>query len=158
MMSLKDDTDEIRIYNITNPHVQGMFIGHVVKANVVYVTDLISPRGTIERSEQTVSVGEALQQIRHHRRHHRGRPRHDDQAKRHRGGAGVELKRWAYRRPAAGRVGKIACSGEKADADLTGAFCPRATNLSVRARGHCARAVPIRQRLSGAMPTLQIGA
>jgi glyoxylase-like metal-dependent hydrolase (beta-lactamase superfamily II) len=59
-MSLKDDTDEIRIYNITNPHVQGMFIGHVVKGNVLYVTDLISPRGTIERSEATVSVGEAL--------------------------------------------------------------------------------------------------
>jgi glyoxylase-like metal-dependent hydrolase (beta-lactamase superfamily II) len=59
-MSLKDDTDEILIYNITNPHVQGMFIGHVVKGNVLYVTDLISPRGTIERSEATVSVGEAL--------------------------------------------------------------------------------------------------
>ena len=59
-MSIKDDTDEIRIYNIPNPHVQSMFIGHVVKGNVVYVTDLISPRGTIERSEATVSVGDAL--------------------------------------------------------------------------------------------------
>jgi hypothetical protein len=37
-----------------------MFIGHVVKANVLYVTDLISPRGTIERSDQTVAVGEAV--------------------------------------------------------------------------------------------------
>ena len=62
-MSLKDDTDEIRIYNITNPHVQGMFIGHVVKGNVLYVTDLISPRGTIERSEATVAVGEALRKF-----------------------------------------------------------------------------------------------
>jgi glyoxylase-like metal-dependent hydrolase (beta-lactamase superfamily II) len=62
-MSLKDDTDEIRIYNITNPHVQGMFIGHVVKGNVLYVTDLISPRGTIDRSEATVSVGEALRKF-----------------------------------------------------------------------------------------------
>jgi glyoxylase-like metal-dependent hydrolase (beta-lactamase superfamily II) len=59
-MSLKDDTDEIRIYNITNPHVQGMFIGHVLKGNVLYVTDLISPRGAIERSEATVAVGEAV--------------------------------------------------------------------------------------------------
>ncbi|HEY6258399.1 MAG TPA: MBL fold metallo-hydrolase [Xanthobacteraceae bacterium] len=59
-MSIKDDTDEIRIYNISNPHVQGMFIGHVVKGNVVYVTDLISPRGTIERSPATVAVGDAL--------------------------------------------------------------------------------------------------
>jgi glyoxylase-like metal-dependent hydrolase (beta-lactamase superfamily II) len=63
MMSLKDDTDEIRIYNITNPHVQGMFIGHVVKANVLYVTDLISPRGTIERSDATVAVGDALRKF-----------------------------------------------------------------------------------------------
>jgi glyoxylase-like metal-dependent hydrolase (beta-lactamase superfamily II) len=62
-MSLKDDTDEIRIYNITNPHVQGMFIGHVVKGKVLYVTDLISPRGTIERSPATVSVGEALRKF-----------------------------------------------------------------------------------------------
>jgi glyoxylase-like metal-dependent hydrolase (beta-lactamase superfamily II) len=59
-MSLKDDTDEIRIYNISNPHVQGMFIGHVAKGNVLYVTDLISPRGTIERSAATVAVGEAV--------------------------------------------------------------------------------------------------
>jgi glyoxylase-like metal-dependent hydrolase (beta-lactamase superfamily II) len=62
-MSLKDDTDEIRIYNITNPHVQGMFLGHVVKGNVLYVTDLISPRGTIDRSEATVAVGEALRKF-----------------------------------------------------------------------------------------------
>jgi glyoxylase-like metal-dependent hydrolase (beta-lactamase superfamily II) len=62
-MSIKDDTDEIRIYNITNPHVQGMFIGHVVKGNVLYVTDLISPRGKIERSEATVAVGEAVKKF-----------------------------------------------------------------------------------------------
>jgi glyoxylase-like metal-dependent hydrolase (beta-lactamase superfamily II) len=59
-MSLKDDTEEIRIYNIPNPHVQGMFIGHVVKGNVFYVTDLISPRGAVARSEATVAVGEAI--------------------------------------------------------------------------------------------------
>jgi glyoxylase-like metal-dependent hydrolase (beta-lactamase superfamily II) len=59
-MSIKDDTDEIKLYNISNPHVQGMIIGHVVKGNVVYVTDLISPRGAIERSEATVSVGAVL--------------------------------------------------------------------------------------------------
>jgi glyoxylase-like metal-dependent hydrolase (beta-lactamase superfamily II) len=57
---LKDDTDEIRIYNIPNPHVQGMFVGYVVKANVFYVTDLISPRGPIDRSPATVAVGEVI--------------------------------------------------------------------------------------------------
>ena len=59
-MSLKDDTEEIRLYNIPNPHVQGMIIGHVVKPNILYVTDLISPRGPIERSPGTIAVGEAL--------------------------------------------------------------------------------------------------
>ena len=43
-MSRKDDTDETRLYNIANPHVQGMITGYVVKSNVVYVTDLVSPR------------------------------------------------------------------------------------------------------------------
>src|SRR5262249_30498970 len=62
-MSLKDDTEEIRLYNIPNPHVQGMIIGHVAKANVLYVTDLISPRGPVARSEATVSVGEAMKKF-----------------------------------------------------------------------------------------------
>jgi glyoxylase-like metal-dependent hydrolase (beta-lactamase superfamily II) len=59
-MSLKDDTDEIRLYNIPNPHVQGMLIGYVVKSNVVYITDLVSPRGPIDRSDMTISAGDAL--------------------------------------------------------------------------------------------------
>jgi glyoxylase-like metal-dependent hydrolase (beta-lactamase superfamily II) len=63
LMSIKDDTDEIRLYNISNPHVQGMIIGHVVRGNVVYVTDLISPRGPVERSPATVSVGDVLRKV-----------------------------------------------------------------------------------------------
>jgi glyoxylase-like metal-dependent hydrolase (beta-lactamase superfamily II) len=59
-MTLKDDTSEIRLYNISNPHVDGMLIGHLVKDNIVYVTDLISPRGPIERSPATASVGVIL--------------------------------------------------------------------------------------------------
>jgi len=59
-MTLKDDTSEIHLYYISNPHVQGMLIGHIVTGNIVYVTDLISPRGPIERSEATASVGELL--------------------------------------------------------------------------------------------------
>ena len=59
-MTLKDDTCEVRLYYITNPHVDGMLIGHVVASNVVYVTDLISPRGPIERSPATASVGAIL--------------------------------------------------------------------------------------------------
>jgi glyoxylase-like metal-dependent hydrolase (beta-lactamase superfamily II) len=59
-MTIKDDATEIRLYYITNPHVQGMLIGHIVTSNIVYVTDLVSPRGPIERSEATASVGELL--------------------------------------------------------------------------------------------------
>ncbi len=59
-LSLKDDTVEINLYNIPNPHVDGMLLVHVVKENVVFVTDLLSPRGTIGRNPGTVAVGEAL--------------------------------------------------------------------------------------------------
>jgi glyoxylase-like metal-dependent hydrolase (beta-lactamase superfamily II) len=59
-LSIKDDTEEITLYNIPNPHVDGMLIGHVGKANVLWVTDLISPRGQIGRNPGTVAVGDAL--------------------------------------------------------------------------------------------------
>ena len=58
--SIKDDTTEINLYNIPNPHVDGYLLIHVVKDNILWVTDLISPRGTIGRSPGTVAVGEAL--------------------------------------------------------------------------------------------------
>src|SRR5437660_3021232 len=56
-MSLKDETDEIRLHNIPNPHVQGFLLAHLPASNILYVTDLISPRGPIDRSEATVAVG-----------------------------------------------------------------------------------------------------
>ena len=59
-MSLKDETVTINLYNIPNPHSDGMIIAHVVGPNVLYVTDLISPRGPIGRSPATVAVGDAL--------------------------------------------------------------------------------------------------
>jgi glyoxylase-like metal-dependent hydrolase (beta-lactamase superfamily II) len=59
-MSIKDDTVEINLYNIPNPHVDGMLIVHVVKDNVVWVTDLVSPRGPIGRNPGTVAFGDAL--------------------------------------------------------------------------------------------------
>jgi hypothetical protein len=60
-MMLKDDAgNEINIYNIKNPHADGYLLGHVVKDNIVYVTDLISPRGPVTRSEGTLAVGEAF--------------------------------------------------------------------------------------------------
>ena len=90
-MSLKDDTVEINLYNIPNPHADGMLIGHVVGPNLVWVTDLISPRGPIARSPDTVAVGDALAQGQHHRLDHRGRSRHHRQAGGYRRRAGGEL-------------------------------------------------------------------
>ena len=58
--SIKDDTAEINLYNIPNPHVEGYLLIHVVKDNILWVTDLISPRGPIARNPATVAVGEAL--------------------------------------------------------------------------------------------------
>ena len=58
--TLKDDTIQINLHNIPNPHSEGMLIGHVVQPNIVWVTDLISPRGPIARNPATVAVGNAL--------------------------------------------------------------------------------------------------
>ena len=59
-LSLKDDMAEINLYNIPNPHVDGFLLAHVVKDNILWVTDLISPRGQVARSAGTLAVGEAL--------------------------------------------------------------------------------------------------
>jgi glyoxylase-like metal-dependent hydrolase (beta-lactamase superfamily II) len=58
--TIKDDTMEIRLYNIPNPHVEGFLLAHVVKDNILWVTDLISPRGMIVRNPATLAVGDAL--------------------------------------------------------------------------------------------------
>ena len=57
---IKDDTEEVRLYNIPNPHVKGMFFVYLPKENIAYVTDLVSPRGKIDRSDNTIAFGEAL--------------------------------------------------------------------------------------------------
>ena len=73
-MTIKDDTADLRLYNLTaassatadrlsNPHVDGMLIGHMTDSKLIYVTDLISPRGApIARSEATVAVGNTLRE------------------------------------------------------------------------------------------------
>jgi len=73
-MTIKDDTADLRLYNISaassatadrlaNPHVDGMLIGHMIDSKLIYVTDLISPRGApIARSEATIAVGNTLRE------------------------------------------------------------------------------------------------
>ncbi len=73
-MTIRDETADVRLYEIssgpeTDPrpgstHADGMLIGHVVDSKLVYVTDLISPRGApIPRSEATIAIGGALEEF-----------------------------------------------------------------------------------------------
>jgi glyoxylase-like metal-dependent hydrolase (beta-lactamase superfamily II) len=59
-LALKDDNVDLVLYNIPNPHVEGFLLVHDVKDNVLWVTDLISPRGPVGRNPATVAVGDAL--------------------------------------------------------------------------------------------------
>jgi len=62
-MALKDDTAEINLYNVPNPHVDGMLIGHVVKDNVVWLTDIWSPGRDANRSPGVLAVNDAVKKI-----------------------------------------------------------------------------------------------
>jgi len=63
-MTLKDaDGEEIRLYRIDNPHVDGMLMGHVVKENVVWVTDLWSPAPNATKNPNVESVAAALKKF-----------------------------------------------------------------------------------------------
>jgi glyoxylase-like metal-dependent hydrolase (beta-lactamase superfamily II) len=61
-MTLKDDSSDIELYKIANPHAEGMLMAHLVSDNIVWVTDLYSPIRDKERSEMFVSFYEALKQ------------------------------------------------------------------------------------------------
>ena len=90
-MTLKDDTIQINLHNIPNPHSEGMLIGHVVRENIVWVTDLVSPRGPIARNGGDRGGRQCLAEAQHHRRDHRRRPWHHRQAGGGPGRAGGEL-------------------------------------------------------------------
>jgi glyoxylase-like metal-dependent hydrolase (beta-lactamase superfamily II) len=74
-MTIKDETAELRLYNLSaadsendprlvNAHTNGMIVGHVVDSKLMYVTDLISPRGApIARTPETIAVGNSLKQF-----------------------------------------------------------------------------------------------
>jgi hypothetical protein len=62
-MTLKDDTVEIKLYRIDNPHVDGMLLGHVVKENVVWVTDLWNPGTNGGKNENSEAAAAALKKL-----------------------------------------------------------------------------------------------
>ncbi len=62
-MTLKDETIEIRVQKIANPHVDGMLIGYVVQPNVVWVTDIWSPGRDAKRTPGVLALAEALKKL-----------------------------------------------------------------------------------------------
>jgi hypothetical protein len=59
--TLKDDggQEEVRVYRIANPHVEGMLIGHVVGDNIAWVTDIYSPGRDKTKTAGTAAFAEA---------------------------------------------------------------------------------------------------
>jgi hypothetical protein len=62
-MSIKDDSVEIRLQKIANPHVDGMLIGHVVQPNVVWVTDIWSPGRDAARTPNAAAFNAAVKKL-----------------------------------------------------------------------------------------------
>jgi len=63
-MTLKDDSREIRLYNVANPHVEGMLIGYIVNDDLVWVTDMYSPARDQRKTPGAVNLYETLKQLR----------------------------------------------------------------------------------------------
>jgi hypothetical protein len=62
-LSLKDDSVEIRLQKIANPHVDGMLIGHVVGPNIVWVTDIWSPGRDAPKTPGVVALYDAVKKL-----------------------------------------------------------------------------------------------
>jgi glyoxylase-like metal-dependent hydrolase (beta-lactamase superfamily II) len=62
-MALKDDSVEIRLQRIPNPHVDGMLIGYVVQPNVVWVTDIWSPGRDAAKTPGVMAVSAAVKKL-----------------------------------------------------------------------------------------------
>ncbi len=61
--TLKDEggQEEVRVYRIANPHVEGMLIGHVVGDNIAWVTDIYSPGRDKTKTAGTAAFAAAAQ-------------------------------------------------------------------------------------------------
>jgi hypothetical protein len=62
-MSLGEQGEEIKLYQVLNPHAEGMLIGCVVRANLVWVTDLWVPGLDKTKSPRVVSLSEAIKKL-----------------------------------------------------------------------------------------------
>jgi glyoxylase-like metal-dependent hydrolase (beta-lactamase superfamily II) len=59
-MTIGKGDDEIKLYNIPNPHVDGFLIMHVVKPNIVWITDLWSPGRPPAKNPNSEAAAAAL--------------------------------------------------------------------------------------------------
>jgi len=62
-MTLKDDSGEIRFYNIPSPHAQGMLVSHIASADLMWVTDQYSAGRDRTRSPGAVHLYETLKRL-----------------------------------------------------------------------------------------------
>jgi glyoxylase-like metal-dependent hydrolase (beta-lactamase superfamily II) len=62
-MSLRDETEEIRLYNIANPHAEGMLIGYMTNGGLLWVTDMYSPARDGRKSPGGVNLYETLNHL-----------------------------------------------------------------------------------------------
>jgi glyoxylase-like metal-dependent hydrolase (beta-lactamase superfamily II) len=62
-MTLRDESGEIHLYNVANPHVEGMLIGHIVNDDLVWVTDMYSPARDQHRTPGAVNLYETLKRL-----------------------------------------------------------------------------------------------
>lgn len=62
-MTLRDDGGEIQLFNIANPHVEGMLIGHLPTAGIVWVTDMYSPARDSRKSPGAVNLYQVLSRL-----------------------------------------------------------------------------------------------
>jgi glyoxylase-like metal-dependent hydrolase (beta-lactamase superfamily II) len=62
-MTLRDERSEIRLYNVANPHVEGMLIGHIVNDDLLWVTDMYSPARDQRKTPGAVNLYETVKRL-----------------------------------------------------------------------------------------------
>jgi len=60
---LRDSDGEVRLYNISNPHAEGMLIGYLPKEGILWVTDMYSPARDERKTPGAVNLYETLHRL-----------------------------------------------------------------------------------------------
>ena len=62
-MTLKDESNDVTLYNVANPHAEGMLVGYIKNPDIMWVTDLYSPGRDRKKSSASVSFYETLKKL-----------------------------------------------------------------------------------------------